>query len=146
MVISMTPVTRKGMIMRNVLYSSIVWVESKGNENAKSKDGSVGIVQIKPVMVHEVNRICKLRGIDKHYSLRDRLNPEKSEEMFWAFQEFYHPNLNYDSLSHTQMESIARTWNGGPRGPKKKATKRYWRRVLAQIDIHLQNKNLTSLN
>ena len=48
---------KKADVMKEILYSSIVWVESKGNSTARSKDGSLGIVQILPVMVNEVNRI-----------------------------------------------------------------------------------------
>jgi hypothetical protein len=115
--------------MKNVLYSSIVWVESKGNATARSKDGSLGIVQILPVMVKEVNRICKIKGINKTFTLQDRLNPEKSEQMFWIFQNFYNPNINWETITMSEMEIIARKWNGGPKGHTKSATKHYWKKV-----------------
>jgi hypothetical protein len=140
-VIAMSPLT-KGMIMKDVLYSSIVWVESKGNANAKSKDGSVGIIQIKPVMVKEVNRICKIKGIDKRFTLADRKNPSKSAEMFWIYQEFYNPDINRDSLSKKDMEIMARKWNGGPEGHRKKATTKYWRKVSKRVNIELEERNL----
>jgi len=142
--IAMTPLTR-GMIMKDVLYSSIVWVESKGNANAKSRDGSVGIIQIKPVMVKEVNRICKIKGLDKKFTLADRKNPNKSEEMFWIYQEFYNPDLNRDSLSKSDLEMMARKWNGGPNGHKKKATKKYWRKVSKRLHIELEERNLADM-
>ena len=142
--IAMTPLTRS-MIMKDVLYSSIVWVESKGNANAKSKDGSVGIIQIKPVMVKEVNRICKIQGLDKKFTLADRKNPEKSAEMFWIYQEFYNPDINKDSLSKEDMEIMARKWNGGPNGHKKKATKKYWRKVSKRLNIELEERNLADM-
>lgn len=142
--IAMTPLTRS-MIMKDVLYSSIVWVESKGNANAKSRDGSVGIIQIKPVMVKEVNRICKIKGLDKKFTLADRKNPNKSEEMFWIYQEFYNPDLNRDSLSKSDLEMMARKWNGGPNGHKKKATKKYWRKVSKRLHIELEERNLADM-
>ena len=142
--IAMTPLTR-GMIMKDVLYSSIVWVESKGNANAKSRDGSVGIIQIKPVMVKEVNRICKIRGLDKKFTLADRKNPRKSAEMFWIYQEFYNPDINRDSLSREDMEIMARKWNGGPEGHRKKATRKYWKKVSKRVEIELEERNLAKI-
>lgn len=142
--IAMTPITR-GLIMKDVLYSSIVWVESKGNANAKSRDGSVGIIQIKPVMVKEVNRICKIQGIDKKFTLADRKNPRKSAEMFWIYQEFYNPEINRDSLSKSDLEMMARKWNGGPNGHKKKATRKYWNKVSKRLNIELEERNLADM-
>lgn len=127
-------------VMRNVLYSSIVWVESKGNATARSKDGSLGIAQILPVMVKEVNRICKMKGINKTFTLQDRLNPEKSEQMFWIFQNFYNPNINWETITMSEMEIIARKWNGGPNGHKKSATKHYWRKVSKLVYKDLKDK------
>jgi hypothetical protein len=142
--IAMIPLTR-GMIMKDVLYSSIVWVESKGNANAKSKDGSVGIIQIKPVMVKEVNRICKIKGIDKKFTLADRKNPNKSEEMFWIYQEFYNPSIKRDSLSNGDLELIARKWNGGPNGHLKKATRTYWKKVSKRVNMEMEERNLSKI-
>jgi hypothetical protein len=139
--IAMSPLN-KGLVMKDVLYSSIVWVESKGNANAKSRDGSVGIIQIKPVMVKEVNRICKIKGIDKRFTLADRKDPSKSSEMFWIYQEFYNPDINRDSLSKKDMEIMARKWNGGPEGHRKKATNKYWRKVSKRVNIELEERNL----
>lgn len=139
---AMTPLSQ-GAIMRNTLYSSIVWVESKGNTNAKSKDGAVGIVQIKPVMVAEVNRICRIVGSKKRYTLTDRLSATKSAEMFWIYQDFYHPELKKDSLSVAEVEILARAWNGGPNGHKIRATKKYWHKVCKKLTAKLeQNKEL----
>ena len=142
--IAMTPLTR-GMVMKDVLYSSIVWVESKGNANAKSRDGSVGIVQIKPVMVKEVNRICKIKGLDKKFTLADRKNPRKSEEMFWIYQEFYNPDINWDTITKKDMEVLARRWNGGPKGDRKKATKKYWKKVSKRFHLELEERELAEL-
>ena len=142
--IAMTPF-KKGEILKDVLYSSIVWVESKGNANAKSKDGSVGVIQIKPVMVKEVNRICKIQGLDKKFTLADRKSPRKSAEMFWIYQEFYNPDLNLDSLSKEDMATLARKWNGGPKGHLKRGTKKYWRKVSKRVRLELEERNLAKI-
>jgi hypothetical protein len=132
----------KAVTIRNVLYSSIVWVESKGNATARSKDGSLGIVQILPVMVKEVNRICKIKNIDKHFTLQDRLNPDKSEQMFWIYQNFYNPKLNWETITMTEMEILARKWNGGPNGHTKGATKHYWKKVSKLVYSDLKSKGI----
>jgi len=143
-IVAMTPF-KKGEILKDVLYSSIVWVESKGDANAKSRDGSVGIIQIKPVMVKEVNRICKIQGMKKRFTLSDRKNPHKSAEMFWIYQGFYNPDLNLDSLSKEDMAILARKWNGGPNGDRKRATKKYWRKVSKRLKIELEERNLAKI-
>lgn len=141
-----TPKLNRNDVMKDVLFSSIVWVESKGNTKAKSTDGSVGVIQIKPVMVNEVNRICKIRNIDKRFTLKDRVNPLKSREMFWIFQEFYHPNVNWNDISMEDLESIARKWNGGPAGDKKARTKKYWRKVAKRLSIEFNRRDLADIS
>jgi hypothetical protein len=145
MVFSASVSNKRDFSMKEVLISSIAWVESTNNPNARSKDGSVGIVQIKPVMVKEVNRICKMKGIDKAYSLTDRLSVQKSKEMFWIYQDFYNPDVKWDDLSKKDLEVMARKWNGGPNGDKKKATQKYWRKVSKRIGVEIENPNITSL-
>lgn len=135
---------KKAHVVKEILYSSIVWVESKGNATARSKDGSLGIVQILPVMVKEVNRICKMKGINKSFTLQDRLNPDKSEEMFWIFQNFYNPNINWETITMSDMEIIARKWNGGPNGHKKRATKHYWKKVSKFVYQDLKEQGYMS--
>lgn len=128
---------KKDMKMKDVIFSSIAWIESTHNPKAVSKDGSVGIVQIKSVMVKEVNRICQMKGIEKRFTLADRKNKKKSEEMFWIYQKFYNPNINLNDISEQEMELIARKWNGGPQGHKKKATKKYWNKVNKRINYEI---------
>lgn len=105
----------------DMFLTSIITIESKGNPKAKTKDGSAGILQIKPVMVKEVNRICKIKNIDKKFTMNDRFDVDKSIEMFWIYQNFYNKNASY--------EKMARDWNGGPSGHKKSKTKKYWNKV-----------------
>jgi len=136
----------KNEAVKDVLYSSIAWVESKHNPKAKSRDGSVGVIQIKPVMVKEVNRICKIRGLKTRFTLSDRNNPNKSEEMFWIYQKFYNPRMNWDSLSVSDIKILARKWNGGPNGNLKRATNGYWKKVSKRFNVELENRNLTMIS
>lgn len=100
------------------LIDAIIQVESGGNPYAIGDNGyAVGILQIHPIMVRDVNRIV---GYDK-YDLNDRYDINKSKEMFWIY-------TNHYSKDETN-EIIARRWNGGPRGDKKESTVQYWNKV-----------------
>lgn len=142
--IAMINMTRSETL-KDVIYSSIVWVESKGDDKAKSRDGSVGIIQIKPVMVTEVNRICKIMGFEERFTLADRFDKQKSQEMFWIYQEFYHPHLDWETLTKKDMESIARKWNGGPKGHVKRSTRKYWAKIERQLHVELQARDLNEI-
>lgn len=137
---------KKDLKVKDVLFSSIAWIESTHNPKAVSRDGSVGIVQIKSVMVKEVNRICQIKGIEKKFSLADRNNKEKSKEMFWIYQKFYNPDINLNDISEKEMELIARKWNGGPNGHRKKATKKYWNKVIKRINYEMAYDTASSLD
>jgi hypothetical protein len=111
------------------LIDALIVVESNGNESAVGDRHlgapSIGVLQIRPIMVREVNRILKLKNSDKRYSLKDRFNKEKSIEMFMIWYEFHHKDSDF--------EAIARSWNGGPKGPKNPKTYNYWKKVENQL-------------
>lgn len=112
------------------LIEALIQVESEGIEDIHGdiglKEGpSVGVLQIRPIMVREVNRILKIRKLDYKYKLKDRYNRKKSIEMFNIWREFYHPGGNF--------EVISRTWNGGPKGYLKKSTVGYWMEVQHEL-------------
>ena len=104
------------------LIEAMVWVESEGNPTAYAKrENAAGVLQIRPIMVNEVNRILNKNKDDRFYTLDDRWDRDKSIEMFYVFVDYYHKDSSY--------EEIARCWNGGPKGLQKKQTKRYWKKV-----------------
>jgi soluble lytic murein transglycosylase-like protein len=103
------------------LISAIIQVESGGDTLAyNSKEDAVGCLQIRPIMVREVNRLL---GEDK-YTLKDRWNKAKSIQMFNILR--LHTNNPTD-------EKLARNWNGGYTGHKKKSTLKYWNKVKKQF-------------
>lgn len=103
----------------NKVINAIAVIES--NENSKAVKGDqVGLLQIRPIVVKDCNRILKLQGSSKRYSLKDRLNPKKSKEMFCIYQGYYNPKRN--------IEHAIRLWNGGP-GYTKKGTQKYYQKV-----------------
>jgi hypothetical protein len=111
------------------LINALIMVESNGNDSAVGDthlgEPSIGVLQIRPIMVREVNRILKLKGTDYRYKLKDRWDREKSIEMFLIWKEFHHSDSNY--------EEIARSWNGGTKGPKNPRTYNYWKKVENQL-------------
>jgi len=119
------------------LLEALIQVESRGNENAVGDKHlilpSVGVLQIRPIMVREVNRILKKLKVKKKYTLEDRYSRKKSIEMFYIWQSFHHANDN--------NEVIARCWNGGSKGWKKNSTLYYWNKVQKEINnLKLNNQ------
>ena len=113
------------------LLSALIFVESRGNDSAIGDkhlvgNEAVGALQIRPIMVREVNRICKIIGSHQHFALKDRFDRNKSIHMFMIWKDYHHKN---DS-----DETIARNWNGGPKGYKKDRTVKYWNKIEKQLN------------
>ena len=115
-------------IKRDILLEAIIVVESNGNDSCIGDRNlgrpSVGCLQIRPIMVREVNRILRKQKIKKKYKLKDRYSRKKSIEMFYIWRDYHH--------SEDSDEVIARCWNGGPKGWKKKSTIYYWTKVVKE--------------
>lgn len=107
------------------LIEALIQVESSGDSLAVGDthlgSPSIGVLQIRPVMVKEVNRILELQGCEERYKLSDRKSRTKSISMFMIWKNYHHP---LDS-----PEVVARNWNGGPLGYKRKSTYKYWVKV-----------------
>jgi soluble lytic murein transglycosylase-like protein len=102
------------------VMDAIIKVESKGNASAKSKD-CVGVLQIRPILVQDVNEYLQMKKSKKRYSLKDRFNPTKSKEMFILYQKRYNPTNN--------VEKAIRLWNGGC-GYSVAKTEKYYQKVM----------------
>ena len=53
-----------------------------------------GLIQITPIMIREVNKICNILKIPNHYTWKDAFNPFKSIEIWYIVQN--HKNPAYD--------------------------------------------------
>ena len=84
---------------------------------AKKREQSVGLLQIRPIMVATVNQIV---GYHKYW-LEDRTDSIKSVEMFMIYQSYYNPEWN--------PKKAALLWNMGSN--YKKATEQQWKRGLS---------------
>jgi len=130
-IVELKPKDVQVVISEQDLVSALILVESRGNDSAIGDrhlvgEEAVGALQIRPVMVREVNRILKIQKSDKRYKLKDRFNREKTLEMFYIWKNYHHKDSDF--------ETIARNWNGGPRGYKRSSTLRYWKKVQKELD------------
>lgn len=108
------------------LITAMIWVESRGDNKAYCKrEEAAGCLQIRPIMLAEVNRICALTDNGLSYAHDDRWDREMSVAMFHIWRKYHHRG---DTL-----EKIARNWNGGPDGYVDHRTKRYWKKVKKQL-------------
>lgn len=99
------------------LIEAIIYVESRGDTLAyNALEDAAGCLQIRPIMVREVNRLLKVDS----YKLVDRWSRAKSIEMF---------NVIRSHTKNPTNEKLARNWNGGWSGHKKQSTQGYWERV-----------------
>ena len=103
------------------LIDAIIYVERRGDTKAHNiKEDAVGCLQIRPIMLREVNRLL---GYNK-YKLADRWSKAKSIEMF---------NVIKQHTTNPTNEKLARNWNGGWNGYKKQSTLKYWHKVKEQL-------------
>ena len=113
------------------LVEALIFVESRGKEDAIGDTHlgapSIGVLQIRPIMVREVNRILKKKGSKMRFKLQDRFDRGKSIWMFMIWKDYHHPTDGF--------EKIARNWNGGPNGYRFKRTEPYWAKVKKELEI-----------
>lgn len=110
--------------------AAVIMVESGGNDSAYNhRERAVGCLQIRPIMVREVNRQLRRAKVDLRYTKADRWSRDRSIEMFVIIAE----GVESDGDIMKFCEVVSRRWNGGPRGDKKKATEKYWNKIKQQL-------------
>lgn len=115
------------------LVNALIQVESRGRDHITGdhhlgQNFAAGALQIRPIMLKEINRILKLQKKSKRFKLSDRFDRQKSIEMFHIWREYHHQDSSF--------EKIVRNWNGGPRGYLKESTQHHWhktQKVLSDI-------------
>ena len=114
-----------------IIIPLLMGVESNYDVNAINiSENAVGILQIRPILVDDVNRIINK---DYHFKYKDRYDVQKSVEMCANYLMHYH-NKYVTYNPNTEMsdyEICARLWNGGYEGLKRNpnATNKYWSKV-----------------
>lgn len=109
---------------------AIALVESGGNPTrVNTKEKAVGIFQIRPIAVADINRIIGKRV----FTLKDRYNAEKSVQMMYIYLGYY-GNVYTENMGKSPTdETYARIWNGGGYGYAKYSTMEYWYKVKNKI-------------
>ena len=118
------------------LVEAMIMVESRGNDSAIGDrhiigGEAVGCLQIRPIMLKEINRQLKRNGLEPRFELEDRYSRSKSIEMFNVYVTLLHEG-------HSD-EHIARNWNGGPKGYKRKSTEKYWLKIQREMNKTKEN-------
>lgn len=106
------------------LFVAVCMVESHNNPNAISTYKGktyVGVAQIGPSALDELKRLYPYY---KNTKLTDFKDPVLSKRAFVDLLSAYNPS---------DMEDAARIWNGGPKGPSKSSTKKYWKKVQNEM-------------
>ena len=107
--------------MHPLLLSALIQVESNGSDHARGKHGELGALQIKSIMVRDVNRI-----MGTHYTHQQVTN--RTISIFIAESYFAHYGRNLSD------ESLARLWQGGPKGLRRSSSRAYGKRVMRKLD------------
>jgi len=97
------------LIMLKALFAAICIIESSGNPHAINGK-AVGIVQIQPALVMDLNKW------GYHFTMQDRLNTAKSEEMFYLYTQHYIKKLKIED----SVQNRANIWRYGAYGRKGK--------------------------
>ena len=112
--------------MLSVLFAAIVAVESGGNCLAVGDNGkAVGPAQVWAITVKDCNRILG----KPVFRMEDRFSFDKSKQMFDVYTTHYGKRYGVP----VSDEVRAKVWNGGPDGPKKQATQKYWQKVKSKL-------------
>jgi len=112
-----------------MIFFIIAHVESGGNPNAIGKNGEVGIVQISPICVKEVNN---------HYGTTYKMTDCTNVVISWhIFQKYLNLNCTKEKLHREPTcQDFVRIWNGGPKGYRSPKTLHYWRKFKKQALKH----------
>jgi soluble lytic murein transglycosylase-like protein len=120
--------------MHPLLLSALIQIESNGNDHARGRHGELGALQIRPILVRDVNRIM---GTD--YSHAQVTNRATATFIANAYLSHYGRNLS--------DESLARLWQGGPKALKRSSTRAYGKRVMRKLrsmDEFTENHHFTA--
>lgn len=107
--------------MHPLLLSALIQIESGGNDQARGRHGELGALQIRAILVRDVNRI-----MGTHYVHAQVTNRATATFIANAYLSHYGRNLS--------DESLARIWQGGPKGHKRSATRAYAKRVMRELE------------
>lgn len=106
------------------LFGAIAQVES--NDGRMSNN----VYQLSDTFIMDVNDICGKQV----FLYTDKFSREKSEQMMKIYWSHYGQRYKNKTGNEPTYETLARIHNGGPNGAQMYATKRYWRKVKAELE------------
>lgn len=116
--------------MHPLLLSALIQVESNGNDHARGRHGELGALQIKSIMVRDVNRL-----MGTHYAHQQVTNRATSIFIANAYLSHYGRNLS--------DESLARIWQGGPKAIHRSSSRAYGKRVMRELEKRTVKESFT---
>lgn len=103
----------------------LIAIESGGDDRKRGLQGEIGCLQIKTIVVDDINQNILHRN---HFTYADRYDRAKSVEMCQIYLAFYGAKVT-GTLTEQQL---ARIWNGGPEGYRKPDTFPYWEKYRVE--------------
>lgn len=123
-------------MLTELLMAAMICIESGGNPNAIGKYGERGILQIRPAVIADVNRVYGTNYVFP----RDAVNPVTAREITHKYINHYAKLYERKYKKKPTNKSLLAMWNGGPDGYLKKNARRYADRVLEK-HRYLSSKN-----
>lgn len=121
------------------MMSILVLVEDSSTDNVKEQ--AIGIYQIRPIFVEDVNRIIKLKGGTESYEHEDARNARKAQQMIFVYLTYYGKQYKVATGNDPDAFILGRIFNGGPKGYQKDSTLDYGYRCENLYDQwKLENK------
>lgn len=96
------------------MMSILVLAEDSSTDNLK--ENAIGIYQIRPIFVEDVNRIVKLHGGDEVYKHEDARNARKAQQMIFVYLKYYGRQYKLAMGKEPDARVLGMIHQGGPKG------------------------------
>lgn len=106
------------------LFDAIAKVESDNGMISNN------VYQLSDPFIMDVNDICGKQV----FLYTDKYDRYRSEQMMVIYWSHYGERYKNKTGNEPTYETLARIHNGGPNGAQMYATKRYWRKVKAELE------------
>lgn len=120
--------SKKPKVDHDKLILALIKVESDGRDHLVGdkhlKNKAYGCLQIRKPCLDDVNRAC-----GTNYTPKDMLGNRKLS--IWVCKQYL--RLYGGKQADPNHERLAKIWNGGPKGPQKPATEKYWKKVSKHL-------------
>jgi len=126
----------------NLIIGILCILESGGDPDAyKADEDAVGILQIRRVMVRDVNEILKSQGLAAmSFDYEDRCSPNASMTMARIYLRHYEKFSDGAAPEQWYVEYCSRIWQGGPDGYREPETIKRGRAAVAMYKAYREWK------